>query len=494
MRHPIAMTPIAVGVLAALLSLWIPAPCRGESPPAEKTAGDINSTARAADLDECLKTALRNNRRRPASRFAVEMAEAQHRQALAAYWPHVVLTGGYQRADESPNFLFPANSIALPGGATLPITIPGVGTVPVDTLEVPPQDVKLMDADTFRAAAEARWLLYDGGKRRGLRERTGARMEMMKQEARRTDLEIADSVKRLYFGAVLAAQLHQVGQETLARMEATLRLTETLYKEGGGAVKKTDWLANKVVVESIRSMVATLEKNEAMAGAALANTMGLPWNASVTPADEKMPFDPFRDRLDGLVAAAYRFNPDWAKIEAGLRAAEGAVRSALSGHFPKVAVVGELRKWWNAYDAGLATERNEAGWSVGVGIEIPIFSGFLTRNRVAEARARAAKIEEEQFLLKEGIGLQIRDTFLSLSAAEKSHRATKDALEAAEENRDLNTRAYQHGLVETEDVIQAQLMESLMSARHFKARFDHIALRSRLDLVVGTEVLKRLDD
>jgi outer membrane protein TolC len=112
---------------------------------------------------------------------------------------------------------------------------------------------------------------------------------------------------------------------------------------------------------------------------------------------------------------------------------------------------------------------------------------------VAEARAQAAKIEEEQFLLKEGIGLQIRDTFLSLSAAEKSHRATKDAMEAAEENRDLNTRAYQHGLVETEDVIQAQLMESLMSARHFKVRYDHVALRSRLDLVVGTEVLKRID-
>jgi outer membrane protein TolC len=446
-----------------------------------------------AGFEECLETALQNNRRRPASRFAVEMAEAQHRQALAAYWPQVVLTGGYRRVDESPNFLFPANAIALPGGATLPITIPGVGTIPLNNLEVPPQDVKLMDEDTFHASAEARWLLYDGGMRRGLREQTGGRVEMMKQESRRTDLEIADSVKRLYFGAVLAAKLHQVGKDTLERMEATLRLTETLYKEGGGTVKKTDWLGNKVVVESIRSMVATLEKNEAMARAALANTMGLPWNAGVTPADEEMPFDPFQDRLDGLVSAAYRFNPDWAKIEAGLRAAEGAVRSAMSGHFPKVAVVGELHKWWNEYDAGVATDRNEEGWSVGVGIEIPIFTGFLTRNRVAEARAQAAKIEEEQFLLKEGIGLQIRDTFLSLSAAEKSHRATEAAMDAAKENRDLNTRAYQHGLVETEDVIQAQLMESLMSARHFKVRYDHIALRSRLDLVVGTEVLQRLD-
>ena len=59
---------------------------------------------------------------------------------------------------------------------------------------------------------------------------------MMKQECRRTDLEITNSVKRLYYGAVLAIQLHQLGKDTLARMETTLDLTETMYKEGSGKV------------------------------------------------------------------------------------------------------------------------------------------------------------------------------------------------------------------------------------------------------------------
>ena len=35
-----------------------------------------------ASLEECLQTAFQNNHRRPASRYALEMAEAQHRQAL----------------------------------------------------------------------------------------------------------------------------------------------------------------------------------------------------------------------------------------------------------------------------------------------------------------------------------------------------------------------------------------------------------------------------
>jgi outer membrane protein len=266
-----------------------------------------------------------------------------------------------------------------------------------------------------------------------------------------------------------------------------------MYKEGSGRVKKTDWLDNKVMVESIRSMVALLEKNELMAQAALANTMGLPWNASVQPADSEMPFTPFLNRLDGMVSTAYRFNPDWAKIEASIRAAEGAVLTEQSGHYPKLALTGELHKWWNDYDAGMATDQNKEGWTIGVGIEIPLFSGFLTSNKVAEARAQVAKIKEEQFLLKEGIGLQIRDTFLSLNAAEKSHQATLDAMDAAVENRDLNTRAYQHELVETEKVIRAQLMEALMSAQHYKARYDHLALQSQMNLIVGSEILDTLE-
>ncbi|MDZ7582117.1 MAG: hypothetical protein U5R30_16445 [Deltaproteobacteria bacterium] len=82
------------------------------------------------------------------------------------------------------------------------------------------------------------------------------------------------------------------------RMEATLNLTETMYKEGSGTVKKTDWLDNKVMVDSLRSMVAALEKNELMAQAALANSMGLPWHDSVTPTDREMPFAPFFGQLD----------------------------------------------------------------------------------------------------------------------------------------------------------------------------------------------------
>jgi outer membrane protein len=475
---------------------------------------------RALTLDQCLETALQKNHRRPISRFAVALAEAQHRQALAGYWPQVNVKAGYERLSDPLNFIFPsetmqipAQSVSVPGGAVV-VTVPANAFAPgfppssiqmpvnfpsqtyktgAQAFLIPEQNVKVLEQNLASGSLTMEWLLWDGGMRKGLREQSGGNVAMMREEARRTDLEIADSVTRMYWGAVLARQLRQIGQDTLARMEATQRLTETMYKEGAGKVTRSDYLDNAVMVETVRSMVAQLEKNEAMSQAALANTMGLDWNASVPPSAQEIPFAPAPRDLGQLVAASYQFNPDWAKLGDAIRAVQGAVTTAKSGHYPKLALTGELHRLWNGgYDAGIATGQNKQGWTAGVGLEIPVFDGFLARNQVSEALARLNQLKETQFLLRDGIGLEIKDLVLGLDAAAKSGQASQSAMQSAQENRELNMRAYQEELVETEKVIRAQLMEALMSAQHFKARYDYAVILSQLSLTVGKEIGERL--
>lgn len=457
-------------------------------------------------LNQCIESALEHNRRRAASEFAVAMAEAQHRQALSGYWPQIHLKGGIQRLDESPNFLFPASKIpiALPGAVSagdasataaglLSLTDAQTSPNPSgdDTglyVPVPEQNVQLTDPTSFLGSIDLVWLLWDGGMRKGYREQANGQVDMRRHQARRTDLEIVDSVYRYYYGAILAGQIHEVGRITLERMEATLGLTETMYREGSGRVNKTDYLDNKIMVESIRSLVASLEKNERMAQAALANAAGLSWRNSLEPADTEIPFDPVEMDLPELVDLAYANSPDWGQLEGGIRALEGALRTAKSGFFPKIAATGEVHKWWNDLGSGLATDTNKDGWIVGLMFELPIFDGFLTYNQVREASAHLSKTREEGELLREGIGLWVKDALLSLEAGQQQFDATRIAMESATENRDLNTRAYQAELVETGDVIQAQLVEALMQVQHYKIRYDHMMQRSRLHLVVGTAV------
>lgn len=463
---------------------------------------------------------MEKNRQRPASRFAVAMAEAQHRQALAGYWPQISAKGGWTRLDEGPNFIFPASTtyipsqtVNVPGGTTsvtipanafgpgfppaavqMPVSFPGQSvTSAAQMFAIPEQDIKLANPTNFDATGSLTWLLYDFGMRKGYREQSQGAVQAAQADARRTDLELTDSVVRLYYGALLARQLRQVGDDTLARMEVTLELTESMYKNGAGKVNKTDYLENLEMVETIRSTVAELVKNEAAAEAGLAYTMGLAWNATVRPSAQELPYRPFGGKLDELVGTAYEFNPDWAKLEAGIRSLDGAVKTARSDYYPKIALTGELHRWWNSYTAGMATAANKAGWSIGVGVEIPVFNGFLTASKVAEALARVSKLKEEKLLLREGIGLQLRQLFLSYDAAAKTYAAANKAMTAAVENRDLTSRAYESELVETEKVIRAQLFEALLTAQYYKARYDLVAIESQISLVVGKEISGRVN-
>jgi outer membrane protein TolC len=232
-------------------------------------------------------------------------------------------------------------------------------------------------------------------------------------------------------------------------------------------------------------MVASLDQNEAAAEAALAYTVGYSWRSTVIPADSEIPYSAWERNLDQMVSDSYQFNPDWNSLEAGLKALDGERAAAESGHYPRIGLKGELHRRWNAYDGGLSTPNNRTGWSLDLGVEIPVFDGFLTNAKVAEVRARIQQLKQQQLLLSNGLGLKLRSVFLQLQASEKSVQAGRDAASAASDDRDLTMRAYENGQVDTEKIIRVELQEALVKASLDKAIYDHVALESGVDMVVG---------
>ena len=517
-------------------------------------------------LEQCVAKALELNRKRPASLAAVAIAEAQHQQALAAFWPQVSLQGTANLRSDDPNFVFPAQDFILPqtaidvpaqqfrtpptsfttppmsintpattintpastmrlplgpGGALVPVPIPSQSvSVPPQSITVPPQniavpaqtinvpgsefvvpsqtfhldaqEVKQMDKWTYGGALSVEWLLWNGGWRKALTDQSKAGIAAAKEAARRTDLEIIYDVHRMYSGLVLATELEQIGRDTLERMEATLGLTERLYQGGSMTVQKTDYLENKVLVEGLRSLVARLEENRRLAASALVNSMGLSWRSNIRAKDKSLRFEPVRGSLEQLVADSYAFSPDWRQLEIGLKAAEAKIREKKAGHAPKIAFLGDIHAIETPFDGGYATDANLKAWNVGIGVELPIFEGFLTKARVAEARAELAEMREKQVLLREGLALQVKVHLIKLDSMRKQDANNRSAVSTATENRDLTERAYRNDLIEADKVFSAQIMEAFVQARHLKLRFDHAVTRSQLDLVVGRDVLGQL--
>ena len=462
--------------------------------PEVPVAQTIENKSGILTLEQCIDLGLEKNHYRVASRYSVEIAEAQHKQALSAYWPQIGAKATYSIMDQDPNFIFPSQNISMPQGTALvmqvtnPAAPGGSVQVPLSSLPVPEQNVKLMDRHNFVASLNASLPLYTGGQVGALVRQAEQGMKAAREEARRTDLQVIYDTTRYYYGAVLARELVQIGKDALTRMEVTLDLTENLYTKGSGKVKKTDYLRNKTVVEWLRSAVSSLEANEQLAQAALTNSIGLGWEHPVEPALQELPFFPARIELRDLVSGAYNFNPDWARLEAGLAAAGAKIDEAQSGHLPKIGLFGSLTRIENSYDKGMMTPDNKSSWLVGIGMEFPLFNGMRTTNEVREAKARLEKLKQQQFLLKEGIALQVKHIFIQLISSQQQKISSEAAAISSEENRSLNERAYQEELVETKDVIEAQLMESLMKAQYRKTLYDNLDARANMDFIVGKQI------
>ena len=437
--------------------------------------------------DQCVEIALEQNRKRRISKLAVETAEYQHKQALSSFWPQITAETAYTQQDEDVNFIFPSSTYSYS------IPIPGLGTIAGQTT-VPEQHVTVMDRESVTTRLNMMYPIFTGGLRSNSAKAAKSNVQAARQALRRTELELVRDVQRMYYGAVLSRRLADIGEETLVRLNTTSDLTERLYQGGSGSVTKLDYLRSKVVLESVRSIVERLTSNVELAQAALANTMGLKWDQSVIPSENTIPFVEMDADLGHLVAGAYRFNPDWKRLAAGLDAAKAMVNKERAGHWPKVALNGTLWRWDNNLDnSGMATKENEAGWNIGLGLQMPIFSGFMTTHKINEAKARLRTLENQQILLKEGLALQVKHGLIRVKRSREIRSATLKAATHAREHRELAVRAYMNELVTTEVVIESQVVEALTRAKAEMAQYENAASRFEIDFVVGQEMKKLLD-
>ncbi len=510
-----ASEPVAVSPVAPDATEKPPAPASAPGEALDPSASSSQPIDKMMNLTlaDCLEIAFAQNRMRAVSRESIKIAEAQHKQALSGHWPQLKASLTAVRMDEDPTFVFPSQALPL-GEASRPFAeaianaqLAKLGITPdsvgldaynnalnmatnealnhLSAASMPEQKIKLMDRDLLTMTLSLIYPLYTGGKISSLARQAKAGVEVSREEARQTDLQILRDIKQYYYGHILAGQISQMGRAALEQFEATQTLTENLYQHGSGRVKKTDYLRTKVMTTAVRSAIEVLKSNEELSLSALANTMGLAWNTPIAVARADIPFTPFGGNLDELVRWAHQNNPQMNSVRLGLDAREAKVSEARSGHLPMVALFGNLSRLENAYDGGLVTEENRNSWQIGVSVELPIFNGFRTSKEVQEAKLRLEKLKHQSLLLSEGVALQVKAAFLQIARSEAQVRTLKEALDAAAENRQLTVRAYAQELVETKDIIEAQLLEFVMHGQYLKALYDHQVNVAQLEYWIG---------
>lgn len=85
-----------------------------------------------------------------------------------------------------------------------------------------------------------------------------------------------------------------------------------------------------------------------------------------------------------LIKEAYKSNTDVRNMDLALKIKDAQIKEAQSGHYPTVALMGEVSHTYNSYKYGYLSKDQEDQWSVGFAVDIPLFDGFRTTNLVKE--------------------------------------------------------------------------------------------------------------
>lgn len=419
----------------------------------------VFSTARAQDkedlltLREAIDNALKNQPSIAAARYVVRASEARIGEAQSGYYPQLSGSGTYSR-------ISPASS----GTRSLAT---GTGT----TASVSNAD----PYDSYSASVGASQLIYDFGK-------TSTQVKISKFNADSARLDLTNTqegvilnVKQAYYNALQAIRNREVTGRAVAQFQQHLDQAKGFFEVGTKA--KFDVTKAEVDLSNAKVNLINAENQVRLAYVALKNAMGMP-NAPDYGLEDTLIYEKYTLPFEQAIEKAYAQRPDLLSAIKKKEASKESINLARKGYFPTL--TGSANYSYTGSDFPL---RN--GWNYGLGLSVPIFSGFLTKHQVSEAQANYGAVSANEESLRLDIYSQVNQAYLTLRAAEERISAAELGVRQAKENVDLATGRYDAGVGGPLEVTDAIVAQSNAELSYTSALTDYKNAQAALEKAIG---------
>jgi TolC family type I secretion outer membrane protein len=300
------------------------------------------------------------------------------------------------------------------------------------------------------------YLLYDFGAR-------AANVETAEQLLAAASATQDSTVQAVFLASV---QAYYLVQASFAAQHAAIE-SERAAKESLAAAEARYNAGSATPADRLQAQTAysqaTLNRITADGGlknaqGTLANMLALDAHRNVTlvAADTGSAPASFDGDIAALIEQARLRRPDLQAAAAQFKAAEASADAARAADRPTLSLGASTNRYDND---GLATR----GSSIGVTLNVPIFTGYAPTYRIraaeAQVEARAAQLER----LRLQVALDVWTAYQNLTTASQSLRTTADLLDSAEQSERVALGRYKAGVGSILDVLNAQ--SALASAR-----------------------------
>ncbi len=411
-------------------------------------------------LEQAIDTALVNNPELGIMQARIDQANAQLGESLASFYPQIKASLSYQHSDN------PAQAFAM--------------IIAQRRLSFSGSDFNHPGGvDNYRPQVTASYALFRGGQDYYRQQAAELGVETSELEKAATRNQLLNNVTAAYYGELAAMEAHEVSLHSIAAVQSELKQSKIRFD--AGTVLKSDVLSLEVQLAEAKDAQIQAHNAIDLAQSMLKTLLGLSSNENfvINPAQQgNLPAAPAV--FDELLNQALSSHPELKAAEKRVAIAEQQLKIAKAAHLPRA----DAFVSYGSDSKDLAYSTNRDNVTAGVMLEVDVFSGFATQEKIKKTEHELTAAQELARQTRLRIENQLKSAQIKLQDALSRAEVSGVAVTAAEEALRLVDEQRQAGVVTVTRYIEAEVARDKAHTRQITARFD--ALRAEAELKQAT--------
>jgi outer membrane protein TolC len=335
--------------------------------------------------------------------------------------------------------------------------------------------------DSYAAGLSAAWDVYTGGRRGAESDRAKAESAAAAADLSEQQYAVTLSAKQGFYDVLRAQELEVVAKASVERAQEGIDAAQ--QRMSVGSATRSDVLRAQLELNQAKQSLLEAQSQERTATYALGRLVGADGPVRVVSSGEAQ-VKPLSVGGDELVSELVAQSPSVVTAQAQVASADAAKAVARSQYLPTV----RLSSGYNLSTSDVALATGQAGWSMGLGVSIPLFDGFQRAEGSEQARVQKETATAELEDAKRGVRADAEKALSALDLAASRTQLADEAVSAATEDLRVQQERYKLGASTILDLLTSQ--ESLVQAQtdRVTARFDYQVARAQLEALAGREL------
>ncbi|MBW6514271.1 MAG: TolC family protein [Candidatus Syntrophosphaera sp.] len=435
------------------------------------------------DLEQSIDLARENNKALLMAREEVLKADQTYKDVRGNLFPQLKLVGGYQLAKTylpdsalpSPmNFSLGLDSLATYNDHYLAGSLSGI----VNSL-IPSSP---MNEGSLGLSLQLDQVLFTGGKLlNGVRSVDRFRaIQRLNYQLKEQDVVL--NTAKMFYACLLSEKFVDVQTEALGTARLHLTRVDSFAEEG--MVSEFDLLRARLEIAKLEPQMVQAENTYQLALAAFRTQIGAPASDLVPEGTFVLP-----PELDITLEEALRQGTEnrleLQMAEIATQVAELQWKTEKGNFLPNLGLQASASLYTAADEFAIVKDDFGSNYSVGLGISVPLFTGFSNAAKRSAARHdyQYAKLQQQDY--EDLIRLEITQNYQKLRHAEENLRVQAQNIQMAERGLQLAQIRYENQMGIQLEVFDALTTLSAIKLQYFQAIYEVISATRELQRALG---------